>query len=153
MIILVYSSIWIANILLRIFTSMYSRDRVLWWFICKESACNPEDLGLTPRSGRSPRERNGYPLQYSWLENSMDRGAWVGYSPLGHKSVRHDLATQQQEQIVDTCEQWETPLKPQQSLLKWPHWSSSEPPCVNLHLSICWPCETHLRVCTASGSS
>ena len=42
----------------------------------KESACNAEDLGLIPRSGRSPEEENGYPLQYSCLENSMDRGAW-----------------------------------------------------------------------------
>ena len=41
----------------------------------KESACNKEDLGLTPGSGRSPGEGNGYPLQYSCLENSMDRGA------------------------------------------------------------------------------
>ena len=37
-----------------------------------ESACNARDLGLTPGSGRSPREGNGYPLQYSCLENSMD---------------------------------------------------------------------------------
>ena len=42
----------------------------------KESACNARDLGLIPRSGRSPAERNGYSLQYSCLENSMDRGAW-----------------------------------------------------------------------------
>ena len=34
------------------------------------------DAGLIPRSGRSPGEGNGYPLQYSCLENSMDRGAW-----------------------------------------------------------------------------
>ena len=32
------------------------------------------DLGLIPRSGRSPGEGNGYPLQYSCLENSIDRG-------------------------------------------------------------------------------
>ena len=38
----------------------------------KESACNAGD----PGSGRSPGEGNGYPRQYSWLENSMDRGAW-----------------------------------------------------------------------------
>ena len=38
----------------------------------KESACNVGDLGLTPRSGRSPGEGNSYPLQYSGLENSMD---------------------------------------------------------------------------------
>ena len=42
----------------------------------KESAGNAGDLGSIPGSGRSPGERNGYPLQYSCLENSMDRGAW-----------------------------------------------------------------------------
>ena len=42
----------------------------------KESACNAGDPGLVPGSGRSPREGNGTPLQYSCLENSMDRGAW-----------------------------------------------------------------------------
>ena len=42
----------------------------------KESACNAGDLGLIPGLGRSPGEGNDYPLQYSGLENSMDRGAW-----------------------------------------------------------------------------
>ena len=42
----------------------------------KESACNARDLSLIPGSGRSPGEGNGYPLQYSCLENSMDRRAW-----------------------------------------------------------------------------
>ena len=42
----------------------------------KESACSAGDLGLIPGSGRYPGERNGYPLQYSCLENSIDRGAW-----------------------------------------------------------------------------
>jgi len=42
----------------------------------KESACNAGDLGLIPGSGRSPGEGNGNPLQYSCLENPMDRGAW-----------------------------------------------------------------------------
>ena len=41
----------------------------------KEPACNEGDPGLTPGLGRSPGEGNGYPLQYSFLENSMDRGA------------------------------------------------------------------------------
>ena len=41
----------------------------------KESACNAEDLGLIPGLGRSPGEGNSYPLQYSGLENSMDRAA------------------------------------------------------------------------------
>ena len=38
----------------------------------KESACNAGHLGLIPGLGRSPGEVNGYPLQYSGLENSMD---------------------------------------------------------------------------------
>ena len=42
----------------------------------KESACNAGDLSLIPGMGRSPGEGNGHPLQYSYLENSMDRGAW-----------------------------------------------------------------------------
>ena len=42
----------------------------------KESAGNAGDPGSILRSGRSPGEGNGYPLQYSCLENPMDRGAW-----------------------------------------------------------------------------
>ena len=42
----------------------------------KESACNAGDPGSVPGLGRSPGEGNGYPFQYSYLENSMDRGAW-----------------------------------------------------------------------------
>ena len=42
----------------------------------KESACDMGDLGSIPGLARSPGERNGNPLQYSSLENSMDRGAW-----------------------------------------------------------------------------
>ena len=38
----------------------------------KESACNAGDPGLIPWLGRSPGEGNGYPLQYSCLDNSMD---------------------------------------------------------------------------------
>ena len=47
----------------------------------KSSACNAGDLGSIPGSGRSPGEGNGNPLQYSCLQNPMDRG----YSPWGHK--------------------------------------------------------------------
>ena len=42
----------------------------------QESACSEGDLGSTPGLGRSPGEGNGKPLQYSCLENLMDRGAW-----------------------------------------------------------------------------
>ena len=42
----------------------------------KESACSTGDKGAVPGLGRCPGERNGYPLQYSCLENPMDRGVW-----------------------------------------------------------------------------
>ena len=44
--------------------------------VSKESACSARDLGSIPRLGRSPGEGNGNPLQYSCLENPMDRGVW-----------------------------------------------------------------------------
>ena len=52
----------------------------------KESACSAGYSGSVLRLGRYPGEGNGNPLQYSSLENSMDRGAWQAtYSPWGHK--------------------------------------------------------------------
>ena len=42
----------------------------------KASACNAGDLGSIPGLGRPPGEGNGNPLQYSCLENPMDRGGW-----------------------------------------------------------------------------
>ena len=42
----------------------------------KDSACSAGDLGLIPGLGRSPGGGHGNPLQYSCLENPMDRGAW-----------------------------------------------------------------------------
>ena len=67
----------------------WRRDRlptpVLLGFPCssagKESSCNVGDLGSIPGLGRSPGEGNGYPLQYSGLENSID------YSPWGRKEL------------------------------------------------------------------
>ena len=53
----------------------------------KESACNVGDLGSIPGSGRSPGGGNGNPLQYSCLENSVDRGAW--------KATVHSVAKSQ----------------------------------------------------------
>ena len=52
----------------------------------KESACNAGDLGSIPRSGRSPGEGTGNPLQYSCLENPHGQRRMAGYSPWGCKS-------------------------------------------------------------------
>ena len=61
----------------------------------KESACQSGDRSLIPGSGRHPREGNGNPLQYSCLENPMDRAG--GLPTMGCKSVRHNLANRQQQ--------------------------------------------------------
>ena len=54
-------------------------NRLPEWLSIKESACNAGqtgDAGLIPGLGRSPERGNDNPIQYSHLENSMDRGAW-----------------------------------------------------------------------------
>ena len=51
-----------------------------WWLSGKESACNADVQGSVPRSGRSPGEGNGNPLQDSCLGNPMDREASVQFS-------------------------------------------------------------------------
>ena len=58
----------------------------------KESACNAGDLGLILRLRRPPAEGNGKPLQYSCLENLMDRGTWWN-TVHGFARIGHDLAT------------------------------------------------------------
>ena len=57
----------------------------------KECFRSVEDLGSIPGLGRSPGEGNGNPLQYSWLEKPMDRGAWQATV---HRvaTVGHDLS-------------------------------------------------------------
>ena len=49
------------------------------------SVGDTRDMGLIPGSGRSPGVGNGNPLQYSCLENSMDRGAWEAIVHGGHQ--------------------------------------------------------------------
>ena len=59
--------------------------------VSQESACSAGDLGSVFGSGRSPGEGNGKPLQYSSLENSMDRAAWWATV---HFSKELDMAEQ-----------------------------------------------------------
>ena len=53
--------------------------------VVKESACNVGDPGSCPGWGRSPGKGKSYPLQYSCLENSMNRRAWLSYNPWDHE--------------------------------------------------------------------
>ena len=54
----------------------YAREGLPGGSVVKNLPANVGDTGSIPGSGRSPGEGNGYPLQYSFMENSMDRGAW-----------------------------------------------------------------------------
>ena len=67
-----------------------------WWFSGKEFTCSAGDLHSISGLGRSPGEGNGNPLQYSCLENPMDRGASQA-TVHGVARVRHDLVTQWQQ--------------------------------------------------------
>ena len=58
----------------------------------KEFSYSAGDLDSIPGLGRSPREGNGYPLQYSYLEYSMGRGAWQPQS-MGSQRIGHNWAT------------------------------------------------------------
>ena len=66
----------------------------------KASAYNAGDLGSIPGLGRSPGEGNGNSLQYSCLENPMDRGTWLGYSPWGCKDSD---TTEQLHSLIEGC--------------------------------------------------
>ena len=57
-------------------TSLWMKTCHLVAQMVEKSACNAGDLGLIPGLGRFPGEGNGYPLQYSCLENSTGRGIW-----------------------------------------------------------------------------
>ena len=60
----------------KIYILIFENMSYLGGSVGKESACNAGDAGLTPGLGRSLEGRHGNPLQYSCLENTMDRGAW-----------------------------------------------------------------------------
>ena len=67
--------------------------------VVKNPPTNAEDVGSIPGWGRSPGGGHGNPLQYSCLENPMDRGAWC--ATVHRVAKRHDRATQQQQQKLE----------------------------------------------------
>ena len=74
-----------------------------WWLRCKESTYKTRDPGSIPGSGRSLGEENGFPPQYSCLENPLDRGAWqaavhrVAKSRTGLKKVNYHSNPKQRQ--------------------------------------------------------
>ena len=77
--------------------------------VVKNPFVNAGDSGSVPGLGRSPGERSHNPLQYSCLQNSMDRGTWWAIDH-GVAKVEHNLVTKQQEQIS---------MATQSSILAW----------------------------------
>ena len=71
----------------------------------KESTCNAGDPGLSLWLGRPPGEGNSNPLQYSCLENPVDRGAWLATVPWLAR-VRHDLVTKPHTTHLWRCQFW-----------------------------------------------
>ena len=86
----------------------------------KESASNVGDPSLIPGSERSPGEGNGNPLQYSCLENPMDRGAWQA-TVHGVSRVGHDLATKPLSPWKESYD------KPKQHIKKQRHYFADGP--------------------------
>jgi len=60
--------------------------------VVKNPPANARDMGSIPEMRRSPAVGNGNPLQYSCLENSMDRGATGGLQLMVSQRVRHELS-------------------------------------------------------------
>ena len=83
-----------------LFSSSYTEGGLPWRLSGKESACNAGDEGSIPGLERSPREGNGNPLQYSYLENPIDREAWRATVPGVAKRLDTILATKQQLNYV-----------------------------------------------------
>ena len=79
--------------LLRLYKAK-SRTEIPHRSVGKESAYNAGDLGSIPELGRSPEEGNNNPLQFSCLENPMDRGIWWA-TVQGVTRVGHNLVTKE----------------------------------------------------------
>ena len=88
----VYSKVILLHIYTNIILKLFSIMGFPHSSVGKESAHNAGDPGSIPGLGRSPGEGNGKPLQYSCLENPMDRGAWRA-TVHGVARVGQDLAT------------------------------------------------------------
>ena len=73
--------------------------KTVWWLSGKESTRNTGDAGSIPGSGISPGKEKGNPLQYTCLENPMDRGTWQVTIHGVAEEVRHNLATKQQQPL------------------------------------------------------
>ena len=83
---LIGSPTWTPSLFFKLFNKVYIMAQTV------ESTCNVGDSGSIPVSGRSPGGGHGNPLQYSCLENPMDRGAWWAMSMHGAAKSQPQLS-------------------------------------------------------------
>ena len=102
----------------------------------KESAYNAGYLGSTPGLSRSPREGNGNPLQYSCLENPMDRGAWRAQY-MGSQTVWHNWMTNTFTSHMSVCLKGTIHLLFIKMELSYALYSANLMPRHNIQLTLC----------------
>ena len=110
----------------------------------KESACNAGDLGSIPESERSPGERNGYPLQYSCLENSTNRKS---LTLLKHVKLKYPLFYRFPGHGVEERDVFQPRPLPEDFYSAWEaqHISCPPPPWTGEAIQNHWQhCEPHL---------
>ena len=134
--------------------------------LVKNPPASVGDAGLIPGSGRSPKEGNGNPLQYSCLVKSMDREAWRSIVDGGHKRIGHHLTTKQQQQMLDallfSCSfmsdsltTWTAACQASMTFtisLSWLKLMFIELMMSSNHLVLCFPFSSCLQSFSASGS-
>ena len=103
---------------------LYVIDGFPWWLSGKESICNAGDtgdMGLLPGWGSFPGERHGTPLQYSCLENPMDREAWWATV---HRVAKNRTQLKRLRRHMSEMDWTPSPLNPPpppSSAVHWPH--------------------------------
>ena len=80
----------LSKCLLMVFLKTVFSILVVGVLVSKDSACNTGDLDMIPGLGRSSGEGNGSPLQYSCLENPMERGDWQATQSMGLQVAGHN---------------------------------------------------------------
>ena len=85
-----------------------------------------KDMDLIPGSGRCPGGGHGNPLQYSWLENPLDRGAWLATVHRAAKSWTwlKQLSTRTQREKTGSCRNYADQDSIRTSINLWPHLTS-----------------------------
>ena len=110
------SQIWALGRLFPLFCcpiGLKTKEGLLWWLSDTESTCQCRRLTFDPWDWKIPWRRNDNPLQYSCLDNLLDRGAWQ-VQFMRWQRVTHDRATEEQQREHKVPWEWSRCLRTQQ---------------------------------------